>query len=268
MFKFESTGFILFLLLLILNGISFSQSPFEFKTELEFSLIGSGAAISILDLKLIGERQPVTSEDLKNLSKQNINAFDRAAADNWSATSREISTYLLVATAVSPLFLFSSGKVQDDAAAFSTMYLQNFIFSHALPHFAKGIVTRYRPFVYNDDAPDEVKLNREATFSFFSAHSTLAFSSAVFLANVHSKYYPDSDWKWAVWASAMLAASTVAYLVYISGYHFPSDLILGAIVGSAIAYLIPELHKKDEEKFSSGIAPAQFKNLFSIRLTL
>ena len=70
---------------------------------------------------------------------------------------------------------------------------------------------------------------------------------AVFLSTVYSDYYPDSDWKYAVWGASLLTASVIGYLRYESGSHFPTDILTGAIVGSAIGYLIPFIHRSENE---------------------
>jgi len=45
-------------------------------------------------------------------------------------------------------------------------------------------------------------------------------------------------------------ASTVGYLRYEAGVHFPTDILIGAIVGSAIGYAIPYLHRAGKENVS------------------
>jgi membrane-associated phospholipid phosphatase len=76
----------------------------------------------------------------------------------------------------------------------------------------------------------------------------------VFLSTVFSDLYPESHWKYVVWSGSLLAASATAYLRYKSGMHYPSDLIAGAIVGSAIGYLVPVLHRNKESDVSNSHA--------------
>ena len=52
------------------------------------------------------------------------------------------------------------------------------------------------------------------------------------------------DWaKGLVWGSTMSVAALTAYARVAAGRHFPSDVIVGAIVGSAIGHLIPRSHR-------------------------
>jgi len=126
------------------------------------------------------------------------------------------------------------------------MYFQTLILSEALPLVLKGITRRTRPFAYNEDAPIEDKQTPNARRSFFSGHTSVAFAMAVFLSTVYSDYHPNSDWKPFVWGVSLLAASTVGYLRYAAGKHFPTDIITGAVVGSALGYFIPFIHRNNE----------------------
>ena len=84
--------------------------------------------------------------------------------------------------------------------------------------------------------------------SFFSRHTSLAFASAVFLATTHDAYYPDSEARPYVWAGSLLAAAAVGWMRYEAGEHFPTDIIAGAVVGSAVGYAVPRLHRAGEKR--------------------
>jgi len=42
-------------------------------------------------------------------------------------------------------------------------------------------------------------------------------------------------------------------LRYASGKHFPTDIITGALVGSAVGYFIPFLHRTNESDINVGL---------------
>ena len=132
---------------------------------------------------------------------------------------------------------------------------------------SKGSFVRYRPYVYNPDVPLENKLNSDAKMSFFSNHTMTAFASAVFLSTVYSDYYPRSEWKPYIWASSLLMASVVGYLRYEAGMHFPTDILLGAVVGSAIGYTIPYLHRTEHDGviLSPGVIGARYGISLQVR---
>ena len=152
-----------------------AQSPYSLKINREVVIFSGGVALTIVDRELIKKTVPLTINELNNLSRENVNSFDRAATYNWSPSAADLSDILLLTSMLSPFLLLSSSAVWDDGGSYTIMYLQNFIWSFSIPHLAKGSITRYRPYVYNDAIPDEQKLTREATLSFFSGHATYAF---------------------------------------------------------------------------------------------
>ncbi len=246
---------------------NFSQSPYSLDTGREIAIFGGGLILGIVDGKLIDSKKPISYEELHNLSKENLSTFDRGAVNNWSPEAAEWSNVLLITAIASPLLMFTSSAVRNDAGTFSTMYLQNILTTYSVSHLPKGLISRYRPYVYNEDVPDEIKQNVDATHSFFSAHASESFASAVFLSITFSKYYPNSDLKPFVWSSSLLLAATVGYLRYTAGQHFPTDIITGAIVGSIIGYLIPLIHESDkEEKELIDPAGNPYNNLISFNI--
>lgn len=98
--------------------------------------------------------------------------------------------------------------------------------SIALTLALKYSIQRKRPYeTYSFIIP----LQKENTPSFPSGHSSMAFSIATHLA----LYYP----KWYIIIPGFIYAGTVAYSRLYLSVHYPSDVVAGAIVGSACAYL-------------------------------
>lgn len=160
----------------------FSQSPYSLDAGREIAIFSGGLILGIVNSKLIDNKKPISNEELHNLSKENLNAFDRGAVNNWSPASAELSNVLLITAIASPLLLFTSSTVRNDVGTFSTIYLQNFLTTYSVSHVAKGLISSYRPYAYNKDISDEIRQNVNATHSFFSAHTSLSFASAVFLS--------------------------------------------------------------------------------------
>ncbi|HEY1406809.1 MAG TPA: phosphatase PAP2 family protein, partial [Spirochaetota bacterium] len=70
-----------------------------------------------------------------------------------------------------------------------------------------------------------------------------SFCAAAFLTTVYAGMHPGSKSVYAVAGTSFALAATVGFLRYRAGMHYPSDIIVGAIVGSAIGYLVPTLHR-------------------------
>jgi membrane-associated phospholipid phosphatase len=94
------------------------------------------------------------------------------------------------------------------------------------------------------------KTTSDAKKSFFSRHTSAAFASAVFLSSVYGDYHPGSAARPYIWAGSLLAATAVGVMRCESGEHFPTDVIAGAVAGSAAGYLIPRLHRSSGGRLS------------------
>ncbi|MDE3252388.1 MAG: phosphatase PAP2 family protein [Bacteroidota bacterium] len=99
----------------------------------------------------------------------------------------------------------------------------------------KILVNRQRPYekypleVFPYDAKESGK-------SFPSAHTSLSFATATSLSLVYKKWY--------VTVPAFAWAASVGYSRLYLGEHYPSDVIAGAAVGVAGAYISHWLNKK------------------------
>lgn len=237
--------FILLLLLLIDVQQVYSQSPYELSKSKDAIILGIGIPVAVGGFFLENSVNPLTKKEIDDLKSEDVNRFDFFVTKNFSTKAADWSDILLYACIASPFLLMTSQDVRKDAATFSVMYGQAILFGISLPAIGKGTVQRLRPFVYNPDAPMDIKLKANAKRSFFSGHTSIAFTSMIFLSTVYSDYYPDSKWEPYIWIGSILLASGVGYFRIIAGAHFLTDVLVGAVVGTAVGYFIPRLHRTD-----------------------
>jgi membrane-associated phospholipid phosphatase len=249
MIRFNSGTIILTLLLILQSQTIIGQSFFHLKTSREMILGGSGLVLAGFGQYLNNNITLLTVNDINHLSGEDVNCFDHNAIQKYSPNAARLSDILLVATLALPAGLFMSGNVRDDFSTIGLMYAENLLLVNSVSLITKGSVRRIRPYVYNPDAPLEDKLSKDAVRSFYSGHTTNAFASAVFFSVVYSDYFPDSQWKTPVWIGSLGAASIVGILRYGAGKHFPTDIIAGAVVGSAIGFFIPYIHQQENTDF-------------------
>ena len=109
---------------------------------------------------------------------------------------------------------------------------------------AKSLSKRPRPYAYNTDLSYEKRESRNASLSFWSGHASLAFTTAVFSGYVFQNRHPGSRLIMPVWITGICFATATSVLRVRSGNHFPSDIVVGAAVGSFIGWIIPRIHKE------------------------
>ena len=97
----------------------------------------------------------------------------------------------------------------------------------------KFAIDKDRPFV---TYPDIQKLTSAGSPSFPSGHTSEAFATATSL----SIAFP----KWYVIAPSFIWASAAGYSRMHLGVHYPSDVLVGALIGSGSAWLCHELNKR------------------------
>lgn len=223
------------------------QSPYKCDWAKDGLIIGSGAIIASTAYVIDHSPSALSLQEINQLSSKSINWFDRGAVYRFSEEAAKISDIVAGLSIAAPLVLFSDSKIRKEWSIHTLMYFETILFSASVPSIGKGSVKRTRPFVYNPDVTLEKKTTGEARRSFFSRHTTMAFASAVFLSTVYNNSYPNSKWTPYVWTGSLLAAGAVGYFRYEAGEHFPTDVITGAVVGSAIGYFIPFLHQVNNE---------------------
>lgn len=225
---------------------TFAQSPYEFSWGKDGAIFGTAAISGIAAGIIISQVDALTEAQINALDRNDVNAFDRSATFNFSETADAISDVTAIACLGISAALLTSKNVRNDFHTFAIMYSQMLIFASALPSISKGLTKRARPFVYNEDAPFAKKLNKSSRLAFFSGHTTNAFAGAIFFATTFSDYFPKSKFKPYIWGGSIVLASVVAVTRVEAGRHYRTDVIAGAIVGSAIGYFVPRLHRRSK----------------------
>jgi membrane-associated phospholipid phosphatase len=199
-------------------------------------LLGGTLAVSYF---LMSETAPPACAPL--CDRSNVNAFDRPFAGVYSRRWGMVGDYATGATLVIvPLALFldeSPLHGLNDILVVAEAALA----TSAVQAPASYAVARPRPRVYGDKAPLSERDNANAGRSFFSGHvaNCVAVSVAT-MRTLQRLHRPKLAWlalAVGVAGSALVGVARVG-----AGSHFPSDVLLGAAVGTASGIAIPALH--------------------------
>ena len=171
-----------------------------------------------------------------------VNAFDRGAIGNTSDVARQLSDITAGAVIILPLTFDaldlrggSETVFREDLLVFSQTLLVN----GALATAAKFIVQRPLPRTY---AGDPSLVGKPGGYrSFYSGHTSLVFAGLAASAMTIRLRHGERVWPWLVTA---VVGSSVAIERVADGRHFPSDVIVGALMGTATGIAVPWLHAR------------------------
>lgn len=237
---------IVFLLVFVTSR---AQSPYKlrYSTEVPVLSIGAGSALSgfILERK----RAPLTMDQIVNLDRMTIGSFDRSAAYNWNTTAAHWSDALMYMGMASPMLFLAGERSRKDFGMVAAISAEVFLLNTGITYLTKELAQRKRPYLYNPNAPIDKKLEKGATQSFFSGHTSTMASASFSFAMMHTHYYPNSKMKPLVWFAATVLPMATAILRVRAGKHFWTDVLVGYGVGASIGLAVPLMHKIDFKRF-------------------
>ncbi|MBQ7288797.1 MAG: phosphatase PAP2 family protein [Clostridia bacterium] len=126
-------------------------------------------------------------------------------------------------------------KTRKTGLSMGLALLIGFLFGNL---FLKNVFARIRPYDINTGV--ELLVERLSDYSFPSGHTLAAFEGAVVVA-IRNK-------RWGI--PALVLAGLIAFSRLYLYVHYPSDVLAGALLGTAIAFLACHLVNKGYEKFA------------------
>ncbi|UCH64417.1 MAG: phosphatase PAP2 family protein [Ignavibacterium sp.] len=249
------TVLLLLALVFHLNPINHAQnehySPFKLDVTREALIYGAGIVSGITALALLSKLPPLTVDEVNALNPADVNSFDRSAIG--PKREENAGDFLLFTSYLLPLTFLAYEETRNDFPELLLIYGEVLIITGSLNGIVKGIVKRTRPYTYSDETPIEKRTTAEARVSFYSGHTAVTAAITFYMANVFTTYISNKTTQILIWSAAALYPAITAYLRVDSANHFPTDVIVGYLVGAGIGFLVPELHKvQKENNFSLG----------------
>ena len=167
--------------------------------------------------------------DINTLRSVNLNRNE-----NLDPTFKHITNSYAIVSIGTPLTMYAVGLINKDVQLKKDAIFigESVAASVFVTIVLKEAIKRDRPFV---TYPEIEKLSSAGGYSMPSGHTSIAFATATSL----SIAYP----KWYVIAPSFVWASAVGYKRMHLGVHYPTDVIVGALVGSGSAYLTYKINK-------------------------
>ncbi len=243
------------------------EHHYEVSVRLDVPLSLGITLTSALGIYRYYSMERIASNDLKPRSE--FLPWDRPFVGHYSGWAATVSHYT-GALAVAPLALagysWYKGDVDaHDFGAFTLMFVEAFALENALNQIVRSTQLWPRPFVYakrGDGAKKAASARGEAYGSFYSGHASAAFTVAIFTGEWFSEIYPNSKYKNLVWASSLTLAAGVGAFRVVAGKHYPSDVIVGSLVGTGVSLGILKLHEICKKNISFWVIPNNFGAIF------
>jgi membrane-associated phospholipid phosphatase len=200
---------------------------------------------------------PLTLSEISLLNPLDVNKFDRIAIGPYQ--SDVLGDVLLYSSFMFPLTFLTYDKTKEDFGTVALMYGEAVLLNASLNALFKALTLRERPFVYDANSLLEPKLDVEARYSFYSGHTSMTAVNTFYTAKVYSTYISNETTKTFLWIAAALIPAVTGFSRVNTHNHFPTDVIVGYIVGATIGYMIPEIHKtENNNESSSSTVPEEF----------
>ena len=125
------------------------------------------------------------------------------------------------------------------------MFKKSLLYTYTLTEYIKNFVYRERP-------------DKSDSRSFFNGHTSTAFAASTFLYRELNDFYDKwevtrtdkslrTTFKTATFGALYGWAGFVGYSRIRDGKHYLSDVLTGALVGTAVSYIVYELYNNKEK---------------------
>ena len=245
--NFKNCGYLLLCFIIFFATPLESQTPYEIDWKKDPYIMGVGMFSFGVGIYLNSTVKAHTLEDILDLTPDDVNSFDRVSTRNYSKKAAGYSDIVFYSSIALPLFYLTDQKCKSKFSQIAMLYGESLFLTMGLTNLVKFSAERTRPFVYNDDVPNELKIEKNARLSFFSGHTSVSANNYFFMAKIYNDFFPESKLRPLVWAIAATVPAVNGYLRVKAGKHFPTDVITGYLVGATIGVLVPHLHKKKEK---------------------
>ncbi|MCL2260472.1 MAG: phosphatase PAP2 family protein [Fibromonadales bacterium] len=227
-------------ILLLLTAVR-AEYPYKASVKLDVPLAIGATSVLAFGLYRLNAMTP----DDRPYDRNDLLPWDRPFAGTWNEPAIFASNIFMVAGALPLVF-----GINQDFATHTLLLYEVLALQGGLQLMVRSMKVWPRPFMLGSEGGKE-RENPSSYGSFYSGHASAAFAIAVFTGVWFSDAYPGSSYSPWVWGSALSVATMIGVLRIAGGKHYPSDVLVGALVGSFAGWVVPRLHRN-----SNNNAPA------------
>lgn len=206
------------------------------EVDLPVLLLGVSSASSYF---LMGETAPPPCAPRCDPTR--VNAFDRPFAGRYSTRWQTVGDVATAATLVLVPLTILAGERAGDGLRDILVVAEAALVTSAVQVPLSYAVARPRPRLYGDSAPLSERDDANGGRSFFSGHVANCVAATI-ATHGALRRLRRPKLAWTALVVGMGGSALVGVARVGAGSHFPSDVLVGALVGTGIGIAVPALH--------------------------
>ncbi|WP_373044782.1 phosphatase PAP2 family protein [Vulgatibacter sp.] len=160
-------------------------------------------------------------------------------------------TILVGSLALGSVLTLADGLRDENVVAHAVIFAEALLVNGMVTDSTKQLVLRQRPYSYAEGVDDAGDLH-----SFFSGHTSWTATASFAAARIFDLSGDLTTWeRIGLYGGATALTAGVGVARVAGGMHFPTDVLVGGLVGASIGLAVPELHRPDGWIFGGGAVP-------------
>ncbi|MSP23659.1 MAG: phosphatase PAP2 family protein [Myxococcales bacterium] len=248
-----------------------AEEPFDIDwqvdTQLTVAAMTVGGSLQLLKDELVRDRCAPHCDSAR------VNGLDQSTVGRYSSDAAKVGDVLVGFNLGLPHLLGALDTASSERSASGwgrdTLLLsETLAVSVALHQLVAFAARRPRPYAYNAGLDPSLLASANTYLSFYSGHTANSFAMATAYSSIFAARYPTSRFTWAVATLTHGLAALEGYSRVASGYHYPSDVLVGALAGSTVGLIVPWLHRRDvDPRRAWGVLPLASADSLGLAIT-
>ncbi|WKZ66482.1 MAG: phosphatase PAP2 family protein [Flavobacteriales bacterium] len=224
--------------LLLIGTSVHAQTRHDLRWGREAMIVGVGLGLNTSGLLLAQRPRP------EAIRPGPVPSIDRVSTRLWHPQASRASDALFGIAAGAAVLGAIRNQHGEQPLLPVAIIAQSTLLSIGLTTTVKELVRRPRPYLHNSDVPPSLHDARKDHLSFWSGHT--ANTAAITFACASLVQHSDAPrgWRTAAWIAAAGAPALMGYLRIRAGKHFPTDVIAGYAVGTAVGLGTAYFHRQ------------------------